>query len=96
MLILVDTCSTHNFISSSFVHLTKLPTVPMPEQKVKLANGQWMSATHKVQNLQWYIQGMTFTSTMIVLDILPYDAILGYDWLRANSPMTCDSEAKTL
>jgi len=33
---------------------------------------------------------------MIVLDMLPYDAILGYDWLKQYSPMTYDWQAKTL
>lgn len=26
----------------------------------------------------------------------PYDAILGYDWLKNNSPMTCNWNNKTL
>jgi len=63
---------------------------------VKLANGQWMLINRQVKNLQWYIQGKTFTTDMIVLDSLPYDAILGYDWLKANSPMNCDWETKSL
>jgi hypothetical protein len=33
---------------------------------------------------------------MKVLDLLPYDAILGFDWLQTFSPMQCDSVAKTL
>lgn len=33
---------------------------------------------------------------MIVLDLLPYDAILGYDWLECHSHMQCDWVAKTL
>jgi hypothetical protein len=33
---------------------------------------------------------------MIVLDLLPYDAILGFDWLQTFSPMQCDWVAKTL
>jgi hypothetical protein len=33
---------------------------------------------------------------MIVLDMLPYDAILGYDWLMTFSPMQCDWQAKTM
>jgi len=33
---------------------------------------------------------------MKVLDMPAYDAILGYDWLQQNSPMTCDWAAKTL
>ena len=96
MFILVDTGSSHSFVSSHFVNMVSLPTVPMPQQKVKLANGEWLHTTRKVPNLQWFIQGHTFQHDMIVLDMLPYDAILGYDWLKANSPMQCDWLAKTL
>jgi hypothetical protein len=34
-------------------------------------------------------------SPMIVLDMHPYDAILGFDWLQQYSPMTCDWANKT-
>jgi hypothetical protein len=40
MLILVDTGSSHSFVSSHFVQLAQLPTTLVPEQRVKLANGQ--------------------------------------------------------
>jgi len=96
MLILVDTGSSHSFVSSHFVQLTKLPTVPMEQQKVKLANGNWVTTTKQVKGIQWYIQGHTFTTDMIVLDLLPYDAILGFDCLKTFSPMQCDWQAKTL
>lgn len=96
MLILVDTGSSHNFVSSHFMQLTQLPTVPIKSQKVKLANGNWMTAKYKVKGLQWYIQGYTFTTDMIILDQLPYDAILGFDWLQTYSPVNCDWKAKTL
>jgi hypothetical protein len=33
---------------------------------------------------------------MIVLDMQPYDAILGYDCLRAQKQMAFDWEAKTM
>jgi hypothetical protein len=33
---------------------------------------------------------------MIVLNMHPYDAILGFDWLQAHSPMQCDWLSKTL
>ena len=49
-----------------------------------------------VPNLQWYCQGHTLTSNMIMLGMSPYDAILGFDWLQQHSPMTCDWEKKTM
>jgi len=73
-----------------------LPTVEIPKQHVKLANGEWLATTRQVKGLQWYIQGHTFITDLIVLDLLPYDTILGYDWLKENSPMQCDWMAKTL
>ena len=82
MLILVDTGSSHSFVSSHFVQIAHLPTVPISQQKVKLANGEWLTTARKVPNLQWFIQGHTFSHDMIVLDMLFYDAILGYDWLN--------------
>lgn len=33
---------------------------------------------------------------MLVLDMSPYDAILGYDWLKIHSPMQRDWNNKTL
>lgn len=36
------------------------------------------------------------TANMVVMDMHPYDAILGYDWLQAHSPMHYDWEHKTL
>jgi len=91
MLILVDTGSSHSFVSSDFVNLAKLPTVPITPQKIKLANGEWMTTRSKVSNLQWLSEGYTFNTDMIVLDLLPYDAILGYDWLKVNSPLQCNT-----
>lgn len=45
MLILVNTGSSHCFVSSHFVQLNNLPTTPIAPQKVKLANDNWMTTT---------------------------------------------------
>lgn len=96
LLILVDSGSTHSFISSQFVELAKLPTVTTPPRKVKLANGKGMQTERMVSQLQCYCQGQTFTTNMVVLDMQPYDAILGCDWLQAHSPMECDWKNRTI
>jgi len=96
MLILVDSGSTHSFISSHFVQLAQLPVVPIPARQVKLANGQVIMTDSKVCKLPWFCQGSTLYTDMIVLDMHPYDAILGFDWLTSHSPMNCDWQTKTL
>ena len=96
MLILIDSGSTHSFISSQFVNMAQLPTIPCQQRTVKLANGQTMVTNRMVSQLQCYCQGQSFTTDMIVLDMHPYDAILGYDWLSTHSPMNCDWQAKTI
>jgi len=68
----------------------------MPPKRVKLANGECITTNSMVQNLQWYIQGHTLSADMVVLDMAPYDAILGFDWLKLHSPMECDWNNKTI
>lgn len=96
MLILIDSGSSHSFVSKQFTEIAKLPTVPIPPKRVKLANGEWLSTSSMVKNLQWFIQGETLASDMIVLDMDPYDAMLGYDWLQTHSPMNIDWHSKTM
>jgi len=96
MLTLVDSGSTHSFVSSQFlqqVGITPSPTVPT---SVKLANGQVLISDHWVPQMSWWCDGFTLQTDMKVLDIGAFDAILGFDWLQHNSPMTCDWENKTL
>ena len=76
--------------------MANLPTIPVTTKTVKLANGQQLNAQAKVLNLPWYIQGHTLHSDMLVIDMGPYDAILGFDWLKLHSPMQCDWSNKTL
>ena len=70
--------------------------MPITPKKVKVANGEWIVTDRMVPQLQCYCQGQTFAVDMVVLDMNPYDAILGFDWLQAHSPMECDWKNKTI
>ena len=96
MLILIDSGSSHSFISQSFLQKLHIPIVPMSPQQVKLANGHILVTNQWVPNLEWWCDGYTVHTNMKVLDLPAYDAILGYDWLQANSPMKCDWAVKTM
>lgn len=89
MLTLIDSGSSHSFISETFVQklgLTPLPTTP---QQVRVANGEIMISDKCIPNLSWLCNGATLSSDMRVLNLRAYDAILGYDWLKSHSPMQC-------
>jgi hypothetical protein len=79
MLILMDSGSSHSFVSSNFVHIAGLPTVPTNPRTVQLPNGQVLVSDKMVPKLEWWCQGHTLTADMRVLDMGAYDAILGYD-----------------
>lgn len=59
----------------------------MEPKQVKVANGEIFITDQCVPNMEWWAQGHTFTTNMRVLDLPAYDAILGYHWLQAHSPI---------
>jgi hypothetical protein len=92
LLILVDSGSSNSFINAAMldrIQCTVQDTIVVP---VKIANGEYMHCSQLVPALTWWCQGETFTTSMRVLELGAYDAILGMDWLKQNSPMVTDWE----
>jgi hypothetical protein len=88
--ILIDSGSSHTFLNSSM--LTRIPStaVTVPGMRVKVANGQTVVSTQVVRELEWWIQGCTFSVSPRVLESIAFDLILGMNWLELHSPMVCD------
>lgn len=55
MLILVDSGSSHSFVSSHFLSRVGIAAVPTHPRQVQLANGESMITDHLVPNLEWWI-----------------------------------------
>jgi hypothetical protein len=89
MLILLDSGSSHSFVGTNFVAQAGLSPVPTMARQVHLPNGQVLISDQMVPQLEWWCQGFTLATDMRVLELEAYDAILGYDWLKSHSPMTC-------
>ena len=66
---LVDTGSTHNFLSHALVKSQRLPTVPCPAIKVTLADGSTTSCTRKIVGLKWSDGTTEFTSNFFALPL---------------------------
>ena len=89
MLTLVDSGSTHSFVSSEFLAKVGITPVPTTPKQVKLPNGDILISDCWVPDMAWLCNGYTLHSDMRVLDFSVFDDILGYDWLKPHSPMQC-------
>jgi hypothetical protein len=96
MLMLLDSGSSHCFVSASFLRKVGINPVQTTLKQVKVAHGEILLTDTYVPNMEWWIQGHSFTTDMRVLDLPAYDAILGYDWLKLHSPITHNWEHKSM
>ncbi|KAL0544185.1 hypothetical protein IC582_019298 [Cucumis melo] len=84
-LVLFDSGSSHSFISSAFVSHARLEVELLHHVlSVSTPSGECMLSKEKVKACQIEISGRVIEVTLIVLDMLDFDVILGMDWLAAN------------
>ncbi|KAL0556819.1 hypothetical protein IC582_005336 [Cucumis melo] len=84
-LVLFDSGSSHSFISSAFVLHARLEVEPLHHVLlVSTLFGECMLSKEKVKACQIEIAGHVIEVTLLVLDMLDFDVILGMDWLAAN------------
>jgi hypothetical protein len=81
-MILIDSGSTHNMISTNFAKKLGLPLVPTKRCLVLLPNNQSSSIDHRLINVPVSIQGVHTTADFEVWNGAMYDVILGMAWLR--------------
>lgn len=96
MLLLVDSGSTHSFVSKAFASRLGVATEPLPPVSVRVTNGQRLHCNSMVHKLAWQVPGHTFHTDLRVLELSAYDGVLGMDWLGAHSPMNCHWLEKTI
>ncbi|KAL0552067.1 hypothetical protein IC582_011160 [Cucumis melo] len=84
-LVLFDSGSSHSFISSTFVLHARLEVESLHHVlSVSTPSGECMLSKEKVKTCQIEIAGHVIEVTLLVLDMLDFDVILGMDWLAAN------------
>ncbi|KAL4038037.1 hypothetical protein IC575_001640 [Cucumis melo] len=84
-LVLFDSGSSHSFISSAFVLHARLEVEPLHHVlSVSTPSGECMLSKEKVKGCQIEITGHVIEVTLLVLDMLDFDVILGMNWLAAN------------
>lgn len=91
--ILIDSGSTHNFISQGLVKQLKLPTTPCSVFNICVANGEKLTCSSKVSSLSWQMEDKLFEAEVNVIPLGGYDLILGVKWMKTVSPITFDLAA---
>jgi hypothetical protein len=89
MLILLDSGSSHSFVSRALIEKLGIQPHYMQPKVVQVANGETMITNSFIPQLEWWSQGYTMHTDMMVLDFGVYDGILGFNWLKSHSPMNC-------
>ncbi|KAA0039038.1 ty3-gypsy retrotransposon protein [Cucumis melo var. makuwa] len=84
-LVLFDSGSSHSFISSAFVLHARLEVEPLHHVlSVSTPSGECILSKEKRKGCQIEITGHVIEVTLLVLDMLDFDVILGRDWLVSN------------
>uniref|UniRef100_A0A453EC58 Reverse transcriptase domain-containing protein n=2 Tax=Aegilops tauschii subsp. strangulata TaxID=200361 RepID=A0A453EC58_AEGTS len=96
VLMLVDSGSSHSFVSSTLAHHLQGVQSARRPLSVRVANGGVLRSDLEISKCEWRSQGVKFATDMKVLPLGCYDVILGIDWLACHSPMRVHWLEKTM
>ena len=85
--LLIDSGSTHSFISPKCLRQLNLPEHPVSSLTVELATGKRIKSATSIGNLNFKLGDKPTSSTFRVLPLGTYDGILGMDWLSKNNAL---------
>ena len=85
--LLIDSGSTHSFISPKCLRKLKLPEHPVSSLTVELATGKRIKSATSIGTLHFQLGDKQTSSTFRVLPLGTYDGILGMDWLSQNNAL---------
>jgi hypothetical protein len=87
---LLDSGSTHNFISATAAHRSGLPIQRRPRLTAMVANGERITCAGVLRNAPLHVDGEAFPTDLFVMPLAGYDVVLGTRWLDALGPIVWD------
>ena len=82
ILALLDTGATHSFAAPKLVEALQLTTTPMDEAiEMVVASGETFTVKEKIKKACFQVAKL-YTSAELLIAPIPYDIILGADWLH--------------
>lgn len=91
---LIDSGSTHCFLSSKLVKKLNLKLSQEIKRPVELASGNKSFTKGRIDNLSFVLNGQNHTGNFFVIDMGVHDVILGMDWLIENHVLIDCEERK--
>jgi hypothetical protein len=85
---LLDSDSTHNFISEVAAHRSGLPLQRRPRLTTMVANGERVTCLGVIRSAPLSVGGVTFPADLFVMPLAAYDVVLGTKWLAALGPIS--------
>ena len=95
-LALLDTGSTHNFVSGETMRRLGLVPAGGERLRITVANGDRMPCEGIARNVPIRIYDEDFAITCVGLNLGGFDFIMGFDFIRTLGPILWDCEALTL
>jgi hypothetical protein len=96
VIILIDSGSTHNFISERTANLLRLPVVPTETFTVQVANGESFKCRERFEEVSVDLQGIVFSLTLYSLPLTGLDVVLGIQWLEFLGSVVYDWKRMTM
>ncbi|KAH9704605.1 hypothetical protein KPL70_011534 [Citrus sinensis] len=96
IVVLIDSGSTHNFISSRLANLLQLLVLPTSGFSVKVANSETLLCKGKFKKVQLFLQDIPFILTLYALPITRLDLVLGIHWLEQLGSVVCNWKQLTM
>ncbi|XP_066373865.1 uncharacterized protein [Miscanthus floridulus] len=96
LIVLLDSGSTHNFISESAAQRTGLPLQRRPRLTATVANDERVACVGVIRQAAVTIHGDLFHADLFVMPLAGYDMVLGTQWLATLGPILWDFGARTM
>jgi hypothetical protein len=93
---LLDSGSTHNFISATAAHRSGLPIQRRPRLTTMVANGERITCAGVVRYAPLHVDGEAFLADLFVMPLAGHDVVLGTRWLGALGPIMWDLAARRM
>jgi hypothetical protein len=87
---LLDSGSTHNFISEAAARRSGLPLRQRPRLTAMVANGERITCAGVLRDAPLLIADASFPADLFIMPLAGYDIILGTKWLGALGPIVWD------